>query len=136
MQVRVSKLKKLKIKFMKNLKQIWACEITDSEVTNISMLKEIEVVKCDSLVNLFPINPMRLLNHLERLRVKKCGSIEVIFNIDMEFFGIGDVEKLSTNRLRNIQVEDSWSFRKIWRINEGENNLSSIHRLKVCLLHV
>ncbi|KAD7476962.1 hypothetical protein E3N88_00098 [Mikania micrantha] len=104
-QVKFPKLEKLKIGFMEKLKQIWGCEFGSSEkeeVNNFSMLREIEVYECDSLVNLFPSNPMRLLTHLERLVVKSCGSIKELFNIDQECNG-HEVEN-NFSMLRKIEV--------------------------------
>ncbi|KAK9080338.1 hypothetical protein SSX86_000096 [Deinandra increscens subsp. villosa] len=128
-QVRISKLEKLEIRSMKKLKQIWGCEIestNEEEVNNISLLREIKVEGCDSLVNLFPTNPMRLLNHLERLKVKKCGSIEAIFNIDLECVGKDEqLLLLRSSRLRSIKVFHSENLREVWRINGGENNSST-----------
>ncbi|KAJ0702160.1 putative leucine-rich repeat domain superfamily [Helianthus annuus] len=99
-EVKIAKLEKLKIIGMEKLKQIWAPDI--EEVNEISMLREIDVEGCDSLVNLFPTNPMRKMNHLERLIVKECGSIEVIFNIDLDNVR-HEVEQVSNNScLRSI----------------------------------
>ncbi|KAJ0702083.1 putative leucine-rich repeat domain superfamily [Helianthus annuus] len=183
-QVRISMLNKLKVKSMDKLTQIRACS-SEEEVNNISMLKEIEVERCDSLVHLFPTNPMRILNHLERLTVKKCGSIETIFSYDLEWVGheveqvgksrltsievikcdrlvnifptnpmrilnhlerltvekcgsietifdydlewVGhEVEQVVKSSLRSIMVKDSEKVRELWRIKSGENNSSSI----------
>ncbi|KAK9074587.1 hypothetical protein SSX86_007185 [Deinandra increscens subsp. villosa] len=125
-QVKILKLEKLKISSMEKLKQIWGyCEVestSEEEVNNISMLKEIEVVRCDSLVNLFPTNPMQLLNHLENLEVKKCGSIEAIFNIDLECVGKDEQLRSNSSKLRSINVSHSENLREVWRIKGGENN--------------
>ncbi|KAD7477044.1 hypothetical protein R6Q59_006873 [Mikania micrantha] len=104
-QVKFVKLEKLRIHKMKKLKQIWDSEFGSSEeeeVNNISMLRIIEVWECDSLVNLFPSNPMRLLTHLERLHVRSCSSIKELFNIDLECNGHEGDNNISM--LREIRV--------------------------------
>ncbi|KAF5770847.1 putative P-loop containing nucleoside triphosphate hydrolase, leucine-rich repeat domain superfamily [Helianthus annuus] len=123
--VKISELKKLKITSMKNLKQILDVSNQSSEVdvSNISMLREIEVAGCDSLMNLFPTNPMRLLKHLEKLEVHRCGSIEVIFSIDMGC--VGEVEEVCNSSLRRIKVTDSEKVRGVWSIKCGEYNSSN-----------
>ncbi|KAL8245682.1 hypothetical protein R6Q59_006898 [Mikania micrantha] len=86
-QVKFPNLNNLTIRKVGKLKQIWRRAFGSSEEeenNNISMLREIEVVECISLVNVFPNNPMRLLTHLERLHVKRCGSIKELFNINLE----------------------------------------------------
>lgn len=104
---------------MEKLKQIWGCEITSREDDFIiSMLKQIEVEECDRLVNLFPCNPLPLLNHLEELKVKNCGSIQVLFNIDLR--NAGNTNEVRSS-LRSIRVERLGELREMWRI-KGANN--------------
>nr|KAJ0220114.1 hypothetical protein LSAT_V11C200053000 [Lactuca sativa] len=83
-EVLIPKLKRLHIERMENLKEIWPCDFGTSEEVK---LREIEVDDCKNLVNLFPCNPMPLLHHLEELTVSDCGSIEVLFNIDLDCIG-------------------------------------------------
>ncbi|KAD7477454.1 hypothetical protein E3N88_00590 [Mikania micrantha] len=113
-EVMIPNLSRLEINGLKKLKQIWACDYTSGEEDNISMLKVIEVNDCNSLVNLFPCNPMQLLTHLEELQVSKCCSIEVVFNIDL-----GKIKQHISN-LRSIRVFELDELREVWRIN-GEN---------------
>ncbi|KAI7747563.1 hypothetical protein M8C21_012075, partial [Ambrosia artemisiifolia] len=120
-EVVFSKLSKIKVDGLKNLKRLWACDITNCQEHNVSMLREIEVIGCDCLVNLFPKNPMRLLSHLEELKVKRCCSIEVLFNIDL-----GKFEQLKCNsNLRRIMCENLEELREVWMINE--ENYSDYH---------
>ncbi|KAD7477467.1 hypothetical protein E3N88_00603 [Mikania micrantha] len=111
-EVVIPNLSKLKVNGLKKLKQIWACDFTSGEEDNVSMLKKIEVNNCNSLVNLFPCNPMRLLTHLEELEVNRCCSIKVIFNID-----VGNIKQHICN-LRSIKVYEMMELREVWRINE------------------
>ncbi|KAL7603846.1 hypothetical protein Lser_V15G19818 [Lactuca serriola] len=63
---------------------------------------------------------MSLLHHLEELEVKKCGSIESLFNIDLDCVdAIGEEDNMRS--LRNIKVKNSWKLREVWCI-KGENN--------------
>ncbi|KAM0058245.1 putative AAA+ ATPase domain, P-loop containing nucleoside triphosphate hydrolase [Helianthus debilis subsp. tardiflorus] len=117
-EVVIPKLEKLDISRMRNLKQIWPCQNYTTEISSVSMLRQIIVRECDSLVNLFPNNPFPLLNHLEDLEVHGCGSIRVLFNIDFEsVFGIEGY----VSRLRRIKVDDLGKLKEMWRI-KGSNN--------------
>ncbi|KAI7734680.1 hypothetical protein M8C21_009098, partial [Ambrosia artemisiifolia] len=133
-KVMIPKLEKLRIIGMKNLKDIWECEITASEgeVNNTFMLRKIEVNDCNNVVNIFPKNPMRLLTHLEKLRVDKCGSVEVLFDIEL-----GRFLQLSSCSLRNIAVWRCESLREVWRIKGAENNyfidgFQAIETINIC----
>nr|GEU77896.1 hypothetical protein [Tanacetum cinerariifolium] len=86
-----------------------------------SSLRSIKVSGCDSLVTLFPSNPMPLFNHLEELTVRECASIEVIFNIDMRC--VGKTDKVSSSRLRSIWLVGLGKLREVWRIKDAGNNL-------------
>ncbi|KAI7725947.1 hypothetical protein M8C21_004522, partial [Ambrosia artemisiifolia] len=117
-EVVIPKLEKLEIYDMKKLKQIWPCQIPTVEKNNVSMLRKIVVSNCDSLTNIFPDNPLPMLNNLEELEVEDCGSIEVIFNIDFET--VSEMEGY-VSRLRSINVEFLSNLRELWRMR-GVNN--------------
>ncbi|KAL8266285.1 hypothetical protein R6Q59_003629 [Mikania micrantha] len=117
-EVVIPKLEKLDISRMENLKQIWPCQISTIEKNSVSLLRQITVRECDNLVNLFPNNPLPLLNHLEELEVHECGSVQVLFNIDFKSFC--EMEGY-VSRLRSIRVVDTWKLKEIWRM-EGLNN--------------
>ncbi|PWA88626.1 NB-ARC domains-containing protein [Artemisia annua] len=86
-----------------------------------SSLRRIEVEHCDSLVNLLPRNPMPLFNHLEELKVEYCASIEVIFDIDIGC--VGEMDKVSSSRLRRIHLWGLGKLREVWKIKDAGNNL-------------
>ncbi|KAI3745841.1 hypothetical protein L6452_08252 [Arctium lappa] len=117
-EVVIPKLEKLHIRNMENLKKIWPCEFNSSEEVNDCILREIRVEECDSVVNLFPSNPMSLLHHLEELEVNYCGSIEVLFNIDLRC--VGKNEEVGSC-LRSIRVLDAENLREVWRL-KGAND--------------
>ncbi|KAM0013764.1 putative P-loop containing nucleoside triphosphate hydrolase, leucine-rich repeat domain superfamily [Helianthus debilis subsp. tardiflorus] len=124
-QVRTLELKKVLIKRMKNLERIWPSS-SEEEFDNIPMLRDIEVERCDGLVNLFPTNPMRFLKHLETVRIYDCSNLHEIFNIDLECFG--EVEQVINISLRYISVS-RWNNEEechVWSIKGGERN-SSFH---------
>ncbi|XP_042754871.2 uncharacterized protein LOC111917409 isoform X1 [Lactuca sativa] len=117
-QMLIPKLEKLRIWSMDKLKEIWPYQVISSKDVDACMLRKIEVGSCDNLVNLFPTNPMSLLGRLEELHVSTCGSIEVLFNIDMSC--IGEIEELSSN-LRFIYVYGLGKLRELWRM-KGESS--------------
>ncbi|KAL7611591.1 hypothetical protein Lser_V15G05477 [Lactuca serriola] len=94
-QVLIPKLEKLRIWRMDKLKEIWPYQVISSKDVDACVLRKIEVDSCDNLVTLFPTNPMSLLGRLEVLDVSNCGSIEVLFNIDMSC--VGEIEEHSSN---------------------------------------
>ncbi|XP_052624295.1 uncharacterized protein LOC111909128 [Lactuca sativa] len=116
----IPKLEKLHIRHMENLKEIWPCELSTNENFNESLLKAIEVTDCDKLVDLFPCNPLPLLDNLQELQVRRCGSIEVLFNINLDSAG-GIGEGSSKSSLRSIEVNQLGKLRELWRI-KGANS--------------
>ncbi|KAK9049429.1 hypothetical protein SSX86_031602, partial [Deinandra increscens subsp. villosa] len=112
-QVKIGKLEKLKIGHMEKLKQIWTSS-SEEEVNNISMLKEIKVVGCDSLVNPFPTNLLGLLRHLEVVELKNCRCIKEILNVDL---GRGGEVHNLWNSLRRIRVEGCDSLVNLFPTN-------------------
>lgn len=114
MQDNTPKLEKLKFSMMKNLEQIWSCNRN-----KVSMLRQIMVEKCDKLINLFPNNPLPLLNHLEELEVRECYSIKVLFNID--FSNVCGMEEYSSS-LRSVKVANLRSLEELWKITGVSNS--------------
>ncbi|CAH1435270.1 unnamed protein product [Lactuca virosa] len=117
-QVLIPKLEKLRIWRMDKLKEIWPYQVISSKDVDACVLRQIQVDKCDNLVNLFPTNPMSLLGRLEELHVSNCGSIELLFNIDMSC--VGEFEEYSSN-LRRIYVYGLGKLRELWRM-KGESS--------------
>ncbi|KAJ9541951.1 hypothetical protein OSB04_028457 [Centaurea solstitialis] len=109
-EVVISRLKKLKIHNMEKLTKIWP---NDFEEIGILELRVITLERCDSVVDLFPRNPMSLLHHLEELEVKYCNSIDVIFNIDLGH--VCETEEASIC-LRKIHVHGLGKLNELWRI--------------------
>ncbi|KAI7752914.1 hypothetical protein M8C21_000073, partial [Ambrosia artemisiifolia] len=131
----IPKLEKLDIFKMENLKQIWPRQISTSEKDDVSMLRQIRVRECDSLINVFPRNPLQLLNNLEEVVLEKCGSIEVLFNIDFESMcGMG---KHNSSKLRNIEVKNLQKLKELWRmkgVNESHmlvNGFKDVQRILI-----
>lgn len=118
MQVVIPKLEKLTLDDMTNLKEIWACEMTSGE----EKLVNITVSHCNSLVNLFPRNPMRFLSHLETLVIKYCDSIEVLFDIDVS----KNKQPNSSSSLRIIEAEGLKKLTEVWKIKDAGKKYSSL----------
>ncbi|KAJ0693091.1 putative leucine-rich repeat domain superfamily [Helianthus annuus] len=117
-KVVIPKLEKLYIYDMENLKQIWPSQMSTTEKNNVTMLRMINLCMCDSLINIFPNNPLPMLNNLEEFEVSNCGSIEVIFNIDFEH--VSEMEGY-VSRLRSVRVECLVKLKELWRMR-GVNN--------------
>jgi hypothetical protein len=123
------KTEKLVISDMENLKEIWPPQFSISNLCPLreltvegcgsievlfnmdfgeieqlsSSLRSIEVSGCDSLVKLFSCNPFPFLNNLQKLQVRTCGSIQVLFDIDSGRAGKSE-EQVCTSSLRSISV--------------------------------
>ncbi|KAL4579075.1 hypothetical protein LXL04_015210 [Taraxacum kok-saghyz] len=111
-ELHIEKCDSIKVLFNFDLDYISKIEV------NKSGLRIIEVTDCDNLVNLFPCNPMSLLCHLEKLRVERCRSIEVLFEIDLDL-----VSEIGEGRnLRNIQMKKLGRLREVWRIKGADNS--------------
>ncbi|KAL4579065.1 hypothetical protein LXL04_015200 [Taraxacum kok-saghyz] len=105
----------LHINALESLEEIWPCEFS---MSNEVKLRVIEVRNCYKLVTMFPCNPMSLLRRLEELIVKNCGSVEVLFNIDLD--SIGEIEEGSN--LRSLFMEDLGKLKELWRIKGVDNS--------------
>ncbi|KAI3724603.1 hypothetical protein L2E82_36386 [Cichorium intybus] len=117
-EVLIPKLEELFIDHMENLKEIWPYEFSRSDQVQ---LRKIRLRSCTNLVNMFPCNPMSLLHHLEEVDLSNCGSIEVLFDIDLE--NIGEIEENSSrSSLKNIKVEGLGKLREVWKIKAADNN--------------
>ncbi|KAD7478929.1 hypothetical protein E3N88_02065 [Mikania micrantha] len=108
-KVAIPRLERLYVSRMENLKHIWPRETVDENI-NASMLRFISVEECKNLRNLFPLNPLPLLKHLEELVVKECHSIEVLFNMELES------NNNYNSRLRSIVVHNLGSLKELWRM--------------------
>ncbi|CAI9293967.1 unnamed protein product [Lactuca saligna] len=118
-EVMIPNLEKLYIFYMENLKELWPCEF---RITEEVKLREIEVRYCDNLVNLFPCNPTPLLHHLEALELWDCGSIEVLFNIDLDCVSEIGEEDSNSSSLRSIKVQRFGKLTYVWRIKGADNS--------------
>nr|XP_043633026.1 probable disease resistance protein At4g27220 [Erigeron canadensis] len=105
------RLEELRIYRMEALKNIWP-EVVD-DATCFCSLRQIVVIYCDNLVNVFPRNPMPLLPHLETIDVTHCGSIQALFDIDVGEEGGG------ISKLRSISVYNSKRLTEVWRLKRG-----------------
>ncbi|KAI3745746.1 hypothetical protein L6452_08152 [Arctium lappa] len=124
-----TKLKKLDIDNLEKLKEIWPSQLSSNDQVISSQLTVIQVEGCDSLVNLFPCNPMSLLHHLEELTVKYCGSIDVIFNIDLGSSSssscvVAEIEEdINSSNLRSIKAWRCWELRQVWKVKGVNDDL-------------
>nr|AAC02203.1 resistance protein candidate [Lactuca sativa] len=123
-------LEELKVKNCGSIESLFNihldCVGATGDEYNNSGVRIIKVISCDKLVNLFPHNPMSILHHLEELEVENCGSIESLFNIDLDCAGAIGQEDNSIS-LRNIKVENLGKLREVWRIKGGDNSRPLVH---------
>ncbi|MFS8016268.1 putative leucine-rich repeat domain superfamily [Helianthus anomalus] len=129
------KLEKLDISNMGNLKQIWPFRKSTCEKDEVSTMRQVTVRKCDSLTNLFPRNPLPLLNQLEEVVVKECGSIEVLFNIDFE--SVCGMRKHNSSKLRKIEVRELQKLKELWRMKGVNESYTLVNSFKdVQTIHI
>ena len=83
-------------------------------------LKKLKISSMERLKKIWQSTPMSLMHHLEELDVNNCGSIEVLFNIDLGC----NIEECSCC-LRSIRVDGLDNLREVWRI-KGANDTSHV----------
>ena len=71
-----SQLKRLTLSSLPKLKHIWNQD--HHEMISFGNLCIVEVVECQSLLNLFPLSLCQDLKHLESLMVTSCGVREIV----------------------------------------------------------
>ena len=49
-------------------------------------IKELQVHRCENLMNIFPPNMLRRLQNLEELKIEDCNSVEEVFDVRGENF--------------------------------------------------
>ena len=67
---------------------------------------------------------MSLLLHLEQLTVANCGSIDVIFNIDLGSSCAREINEGNNNsNLKSVEVRRCKELREVWRVKGVNNDL-------------
>ncbi|KAH0982906.1 hypothetical protein GBA52_010083 [Prunus armeniaca] len=84
-------LESLIINNIPKLRTIWHGQLAPN---SFQRLKIVKVLRCRSLINIFPPRMMGRLNALGTLKIKQCKSLQVVF--DMEVV-LGDKEAYSTS---------------------------------------
>ncbi|KAI7744909.1 hypothetical protein M8C21_016649 [Ambrosia artemisiifolia] len=115
-EVVIPKLEKLEID---DMEQIWPYQISTDVKNDVSMMRVITVKMCSRLINIFPNNPLPMLNDLKELEVEDCGSIEVVFNIDFET--VSEMDRY-ISRLRRNEVEYLCNLRELRRMRGVSNS--------------
>ncbi|XLR11206.1 hypothetical protein S83_039144 [Arachis hypogaea] len=71
-----SKLKKLSLSSLLKLRHIWNAD--PCEIVSFENLCTVDVVKCKSLLYLFPLSVCLDLPYIEKLNIKSCGVKEIV----------------------------------------------------------
>ncbi|XP_058724261.1 uncharacterized protein LOC131595803 [Vicia villosa] len=98
-EVPFSKLEKIILKDMDNLKTIWHHQFES--------LKSLEVNNCEKIVVVFPSSIQTTYNKLEILKVTNCAFVEEIFELTFNC-----VE--GTSNLKEVNIDGLPKLKKIW----------------------
>ncbi|TYH21409.1 hypothetical protein ES288_A04G041900v1 [Gossypium darwinii] len=115
------KLQTLKIKRCSGLEEI----IQDPQVSNISFqcLREIQVIGCNNLKNIFPISVVDTLGQLHTLKIKSCSQLEeIIQDPQVSHINLQSLREVEVNKCNNLKYLFPQSVAKI---------LGQLHTLKI-----
>ncbi|CAJ2673476.1 unnamed protein product [Trifolium pratense] len=101
-EVHFSKLEKIILKDMDNLKTIWHHQF--------EALKMLQVNNCNKIVVVFPSSMQKTYNKLEMLEVTNCALVEAIF--ELNFNESSNVE--DATHLKEVTIDGLYKLKKIW----------------------
>ena len=78
LQVLFSNLKKLRLFYLKELKEIWHHQLPNDSFSNLQILI---VEKCDSLLNIIPCHLIQSFKNLKEINVGWCENLKHVFDL-------------------------------------------------------
>lgn len=109
-QVAFCSFEYLKLSEYPELKELWYNQIGNK---TFSHLKILVVYKCDFLSDvLFPSNLLQLLQTLEELQVKECGSLKFVFSVKV--MNDKEMHVKETSKLKKLHLSDLPNLKQIW----------------------
>ncbi|CAB4271961.1 unnamed protein product [Prunus armeniaca] len=115
------------------LRTIWHCQLAPD---SFRKLKEVEVLRCQSLINIFAPSMMGRLNALGTLVIKQCKSLQVVFDMGVvlgvkEAYDTSSTTKLKTFGCPNldyVEINSCESLKNIFPVSvaKGLQQLSEL----------
>ncbi|KAB2006669.1 hypothetical protein ES319_D11G363100v1 [Gossypium barbadense] len=92
------------------------------EKLTISHLRNLEVERCDSLLNIFPHIFFGVFQRLEKLIVTDCASLEEVFQLQLQIQML-DIEEacIVTSKLRQVELFRLPKLKHVWNKDPNEN---------------
>ena len=78
LQVLFSNLEKLELFYLQELKEIWHNRLPHDSFSNLRILR---VEGCGSLLNIIPCHLIQSLKNLKEIKVRWCGNLKHIFDL-------------------------------------------------------
>ncbi|KOM29494.1 hypothetical protein LR48_Vigan707s002600 [Vigna angularis] len=103
------KLEEIHLSKMRRLRDIWHTKVN---IDSFSSLISVNIEECNKLDKIFPINMEGWFESLDNLKVYKCQSVEVIFEIK-DYEEIDASGGISTN-LQVILLQDLPKLKELW----------------------
>lgn len=103
-------LQTLNLDGLNSLNGIWETHLQEKSFTKLQIL---EVINCDQLQNLFPINLLPRLQMLEEIHVTNCISLEEIFTLKNPK-PHQNLSSVSLTRLVSLVLENLPNLRQLW----------------------
>eukprot|EP00257_Ricinus_communis_P022602 XP_015582379.1 uncharacterized protein LOC8285801 [Ricinus communis] len=113
-------LEELQILNMDNLKMIWSSQLQSDSFGKVKVLK---MEQSEKLLKIYPSGMLRSLRNLEDLIIKKCSTLEVVFDLKE----VTNIKEKVASQLRKLVMEDLPNLKHVW--NEDRLGLVSFDKL-------
>ncbi|KAH0982108.1 hypothetical protein GBA52_009285 [Prunus armeniaca] len=127
-------LERLIIYDLPKLRTVWHCQLAPD---SFRKLKEVVVLRCQGLINIFMPSMMGRLNALGTLVIKQCKSLQVVFDMGVvlgvkEAYGTSSTTQLKTFGCPNldyVEINSCESLKNIFPVSvaKGLQQLSELY---------
>ncbi|KAK4596163.1 hypothetical protein RGQ29_014280 [Quercus rubra] len=123
-EVAFPSLETLIIKHMENLKIIWHDQLAEN---SFFKLQSLIVEYCENLVNIFESNMLTRFQSLETLKVRNCGSLQEVFEIQGHDYR--DTHAVTVIPLKKLYLRHLPKMKQIW--NKDPHGIFNFPNLQV-----
>ena len=124
LQAAFPSLKDLDISNLDAVEKIWHNH--ESIADSFGELERVSIRSCQKLVNLIPSDVLRRLQSLQILKIVKCNSLEVVF--DLEAIDSEEIHDIPVFQLRELCLVSLKNLKYVW--NKAPQGLLSYQKLK------
>ncbi|MBA0672963.1 hypothetical protein Goklo_024493, partial [Gossypium klotzschianum] len=127
-KVLLPNLEKITISHLRNVKRIWYNQL---HTNSLSMLKELTVKECDSLLNIFSPFLLRVFQRLEKLMLTNCASQEEVFQLQMQELDIEETYVIDS-QLREMSLICLPKLKHVWtKDHKGKFSFESLQQVRI-----